>query len=95
MRTSRSTDSQILAFLKQNEEGSKVPDLCGEHGFSAAHFYKWQSNFGGMDPSLKKRTGVLRRGTLKKISKTIFVKKSYKSSNALSTERDSAESIET
>jgi len=43
MRTSRFTDSQIMAFLKQNEEGAKVPDLCREHGFSAAQFYKWRS----------------------------------------------------
>jgi len=28
MRSSRFTYSQILAMLKQNEEGAKVPDLC-------------------------------------------------------------------
>jgi len=55
MRQSRFTDSQILAFLKQNEEGTKVPDLCREHGFSNAQFYKWRSKFGGMDASLMKR----------------------------------------
>ena len=55
MRTSRFTDSQILSFLKQNEEGAKVPDLCREHGFSNAQFYKWRSKFGGMDASLIKR----------------------------------------
>jgi len=55
MRTSRFTDSQILAFLKQNEDGAKVPDLCREHGFSSAQFYKWRSKFGGMDASLMKR----------------------------------------
>jgi len=55
MRKSRFTDSQILTFLKQNEEGAKVPDLCREHGFSNAQFYKWRSKFGGMDASLMKR----------------------------------------
>ena len=55
MRTSRYTDSQIMAILKQNEEGAKVPDLCREHGMSAAMFYKWRSKFGGMDTSLMKR----------------------------------------
>lgn len=40
MRTSRFTDSQIMAVLEQNEEGAKVPDLCREHGMSAAMFYK-------------------------------------------------------
>lgn len=55
MRKSRFTDSQILTFLKQNEEGAKVPDLCREHGFSNTQFYKWRSKFGGMDASLMKR----------------------------------------
>jgi len=55
MRKSRFTDSQILAFLKQSEEGAKVPDLCREHGFSNAQFYKWRSKFGGMDASMMKR----------------------------------------
>ena len=39
MRKSRYTDSQIMAILKQNEEGTKVPDLRREHGMSAAMFY--------------------------------------------------------
>jgi len=55
MRKSRFTDSQILAFLKQNEDGAKVADLCREHGFSNAQFYQWRSKFGGMDASLMKR----------------------------------------
>lgn len=55
MRTSRFTDSQILAFLKQNEEGAKVSDLSREHGFSNAQIYKWRSKFGGMDASLMKQ----------------------------------------
>ena len=55
MRKSRFTDSQIMAILKQNEEGAKVADLCREHGISAAMFYKWRSKFGGMDASMMKR----------------------------------------
>ena len=39
MKKSRFTDSQILAILKQNEGGIKVPDLCREHGISSACFY--------------------------------------------------------
>ena len=35
MRKSRYTDSQILAILKQNENGVAVPDLCREHGMSS------------------------------------------------------------
>jgi len=52
MKTSRFTDSQIIAILKQAEAGSPVPGLCREHGISNATFYKWRSKFGGMDASL-------------------------------------------
>jgi len=55
MKTSRFTDSQIIAILKQAEGGSPVPELCREHGISNATFYKWRSKFGGMDTSLMAR----------------------------------------
>lgn len=55
MRKSKYTDSQILAILKQNENGAAVQDLCREHGMSSAQFYKWRAKFGGMDASLMKR----------------------------------------
>ena len=40
MRKSRYSDNQILAILKQNEQGVSVSDLCREHGMSSAQFYK-------------------------------------------------------
>ena len=55
MRKSRYSDSQILAILKQSEQGVSVPDLCREHGMSSAQFYKWRAKFGGMDASMMKR----------------------------------------
>ena len=55
MKTSRFSDSQILAILKQAENGIPVPELCREHGMSSASFYKWRSKFGGMDVSLMAR----------------------------------------
>jgi len=55
MRKSKFTDSQIMAMLKQNENGMAVADLCREHGLSQAQFYKWRSKFGGMDASMIKR----------------------------------------
>jgi putative transposase len=55
MKTSRFSDSQIIAVLKQAEGGSPVSELCREHGISSATFYKWRSKFGGMDASLMAR----------------------------------------
>lgn len=55
MKTSRYSDSQILAILKQAESGAPVQALCREHGMSNATFYKWRAKFGGMDASMMKR----------------------------------------
>ena len=55
MKTSRFSDSQILAILKQAETGVPVPELCREHGMSSASFYKWRAKYGGMDASLMSR----------------------------------------
>ena len=55
MKTSRFSDSQIMAILKQAEAGTPAPELCLEHGISSATFYKWRTKFGGMDASLMTR----------------------------------------
>ena len=55
MKTSRYSDSQIMAILKQAESGTAVPELCREHGMSSATFYKWRAKYGGMDASLMAR----------------------------------------
>jgi putative transposase len=55
MKQSRFTDSQIMAIIKQAEEGTPVPQLCREHGMSSASFYKWRAKFGGMDASMLAR----------------------------------------
>ena len=55
MKTSKFTDSQIMAILKQAEAGTPVPNLCREHGMSSATFYKWRAKYGGMDTSLMAR----------------------------------------
>lgn len=55
MKTSRYSDSQIMAILKQAEAGTPVPELCREHGMSSATFYKWRAKYGGMDASLMAR----------------------------------------
>ncbi|MEB2848292.1 IS3 family transposase [Endobacterium cereale] len=52
MKTSRFSEPQILAILRQAEGGVPVPELCREHGMSTASFYKWRSQYGGMDASM-------------------------------------------
>ena len=49
MKTSRYTEAQILAILRQAEGGMPVAQLCREHGMSNASFYKWRAKYGGMD----------------------------------------------
>ena len=61
MKTSRFSDSQILAILKQAEDGIPVTELCREHGMSSATFYKWRAKFGGMDASLMARLKELEK----------------------------------
>ncbi len=55
MKRKRFTEEQIIAILKEAENGGAVPDLCREHGMSSATFYKWRAKYGGMDASLMAR----------------------------------------
>jgi len=63
MKTSRFSELQILAIRRQAEGGVPVPELCREHGMSAASFYKWRSKYGGMDASMISQmdTSIYRR----------------------------------
>ena len=59
MKTSRYTEPQILAILRQAEGGMPVAELCRAHGMSNASFYKWRAKYGGMDASMIAQTKVL------------------------------------
>ena len=56
MKTSRYTEPQILAILRQAEGGMPVAELCRAHGMSNASFYKWRAKYGGMDASMIAQT---------------------------------------
>jgi putative transposase len=47
----RFTESQIVAAIKQQENGMAVKDICRELGISDATFYNWKSRYGGMEAS--------------------------------------------
>ena len=59
MKTSRYTEAQIIAILRQAEGGVPVAELCREHGMSSASLYKWLSKYGGMDAALISQMKVM------------------------------------
>ena len=69
MKKSRFNDEQIVGFLKQAEAGMVVKELCRQHGFSDATFYKWRARFGGMQASEATRLREIEaeNGKLKKL----------------------------
>ena len=55
MKTSRFSETQIMAILKQGDAGIKIKDLCREHGISDATYYNWKAKYGGLEaPDLKR-----------------------------------------
>ena len=42
------TEEQILRALRQAESGSRVADICREHGISEATFYIWKKKYSGL-----------------------------------------------
>lgn len=65
----RFTEEQILDFLKQDEGGVPVRELCRRHSFSDASFYTWRAKFGGMTvPDAKRLKDLeLENSRLKKL----------------------------
>jgi putative transposase len=51
MRKSKFSESQIAEILKEAEAGLAVAEVARKHGISAATFYQWRSNYGGMSVS--------------------------------------------
>lgn len=49
MKTTKFTEAQIIGILKQQETGSKVSEICREHGISQPTFYQWKSKYSGME----------------------------------------------
>ena len=41
------SEEQILRALRQAESGTKVSEICREHGISDATFYIWKKKYAG------------------------------------------------
>ena len=59
MRTSKFTESQIVATLKQADAGVPVKDICRQIGISTATYYQWKSKYGGLEASELRRVKEL------------------------------------
>ena len=51
----KNTQEQIIAVLKQADNGVPIQDLCRQQNISVYTYYKWKSKFGGMEVSDAKR----------------------------------------
>jgi putative transposase len=59
MKSSRFTETQIIAILKEADAGVLVKDICRKHSISDATYYNWKSKYGGMTASDLKRMKVM------------------------------------
>lgn len=48
MRTSKFTDEQIVAALRQAEGGTPVIELCRRLGITETTFYRWRKKYQGV-----------------------------------------------
>lgn len=51
MRGTRHSEEQIIAILKQADNGVKTAELCRQHGIAEQTLYRWKAKYGGMDVS--------------------------------------------
>ena len=55
MRTSRFTESQILAVVNDGHAGMPVAEICRKHGISRNTYFAWKSKYAGATVSELKR----------------------------------------
>lgn len=55
----RYTEEQIIGVLKEAEAGTKIVDVCRNHGISDVTFYKWRSKYGGLEISEVRRLRII------------------------------------
>lgn len=57
--STRFSEEQVIAILKEQESGVATADVCRRHGISSATFYKWKARFGGLEVSDARRLKAL------------------------------------
>lgn len=69
MKATKFSEAQIAFVLKQADEGTAVPEVRRQTGFSQATFYNWRKKYAGLMPSEIKRLRQLEdeNNQLKKI----------------------------
>jgi putative transposase len=48
MKKSKFSEEQIIAILKEQEQGMKVSDICRKHGISDQTFHNWKKKYDGL-----------------------------------------------
>jgi putative transposase len=55
MRGTRYSQEQVIAILRQSDNGVKTSELCRQHGISEQTLYRWKAKYGGMEVSDAKK----------------------------------------
>jgi putative transposase len=55
MKKIKFSEAKILEVLQEQNQGSKVSDICRKHGISEPTFYNWKSKYSGMTLNELKR----------------------------------------
>lgn len=65
MKKTKFTENQIIAMLKQHEQGVKIGDIARSNGISDKTIYRWKTKYGGMDVKELKRVKELEQENAK------------------------------
>jgi putative transposase len=55
MKRKRFNEEQIIATLKEAENGIPIIEVCRKYGISDATFYTWRQKYGGMEVNEARR----------------------------------------
>ena len=48
MKKSKFTEEQVIAILKEEEQGMKISEICRKHGIADQTFRNWKQKYGGL-----------------------------------------------